>query len=156
MKRNASKHVALLLGVAGLGLLSWAALVWVRGGREVRSWESKRVERQRELKAAQSELIAVNLRYQAFQKSAPAVPDSVRKSSHAAIQEEERGYQRAARRFENSARNLTIDIRRYERKQAEAEAARKAKAVPFAAAGVGTWLCAAVAAIASRGRRDAA
>ncbi|HXV15110.1 MAG TPA: hypothetical protein VEC56_12960 [Candidatus Krumholzibacteria bacterium] len=150
------RFVALALAAAGAGLLAWAAVVWSRGSDSVETWRVRQAEKESELRSTWDELKEFNLRYQAFQKSFPAVPDSIRMASGKQFREEGRTYEKAIRKLEFAERDLKLEITNCKRKQAKAAAERKDRALPIAAGGAGAWLGAAVAAIASRPRREAA
>jgi len=156
MKRTPSSIAAGILALAGLALLGLAAAAWMRGSQPIDEWTTKLATHKSEHKAARTELAEVNLRYQAFQKTLPAVPDSVRKATGASIREEGRKYEKHVHKLEMASRDLELDMIRDERKIAEATAARKQRSLPFAAAGAGAWACAAVVTVATRRRRNAA
>ncbi|MCI0452460.1 MAG: hypothetical protein L0Z51_08745 [Candidatus Latescibacteria bacterium] len=147
---------ALALALAGAGLLAWAALVWSRGDQTVEQWRARQTEKETELRSTWAELHAVNLRYQAFQRSIPAVPDSIRATSGVQLREQERSYEKAIRKLEFTERDIKLEITNCERKQARATAERNARTLPFAATGAGASVCAAVIAILARPRREAA
>lgn len=156
MKRSPLTIAAGILALAGLALLGLAAAAWIRGSQPIDEWTTKMAAHKSEHKEARVELSQVNLRYQAFQKSLPAVPDSIRKVTGGAIRDEGRKYEKQIHKLEMTSRDLELDMIRDQRKLAEATAARKASTLPFAATGAGAWVCAAVLAIASRRRRNAA
>jgi hypothetical protein len=147
---------ALVLALAGAGLLAWAAVVWSRGSDAVEVWRARQTEKEAEIRSTWAELQQVNLRFQAFQKSIPAVPDSVRKASGTMLRDQGREYEKVIRKLEFAERDLKLEITNCERKQAKAAAERKARTLPIAAGGAGAWVCAALVAIVSRPRREAA
>jgi hypothetical protein len=144
MTRSHTKTIAALFALAGAGLLAWAGLIWFRGGNDVKRWNAKLAEQQSQLKTTRTEVQGLSLKYQAFMKSLPAVPDSVRMASGKVMRETERHYESNIRRLEMAERDLELDINRSKRKIAEAKDARRRHAVPFAGAGAGAWLCALV------------
>ena len=156
MKRSPSTIAAGILALAGLVLLACAGAVWMRAGRTVDIWTAKRATHESEIKETRAQLTTASLRYQAFQKSLPAVPDSIRMTSGKMLVEEQRKHEKSVKKLENAEQDLELDLIRDKRKLAEAAAERKRRTLPFAAAGAGAWLGAALLAIASRGRRNAA
>ncbi len=156
MKRSPLTIAAGVLALAGLASLGLAAAAWIRGGQPIDEWTAKMAAHKSEHKAARVELSQVNLRYQAFQKSLPAVPDSIRKVTGGEIRDEGRKYEKQIHKLEMTSRDLELDMIRDQRKLAEATAARKESALPYTAAGAGAWACAAILAVASRRRRNAA
>lgn len=156
MKRTPSTIAAGILALAGLALLACAGAVWIRAGRTVDTWTAKRATHESEIKETRAQLVTVNLRYQAFQKSLPAVPDSIRKSSGGMLREEQRMHEKSIKKLKNAEQDLELDLIRDKRKQTEAAAERKRRMLPFAVAGASAWLGTALLAMVSRGRRNAA
>lgn len=156
MKNKLGSVVAVILLVAGAGLLAASALAWTRGSREVRSWDDALAQHATDLKATREDLKDEGLRYQAFQKSLPSIPDSLRLASGGVIREEGQKHDKVTRRLEYKERDIQLDVTRAKRKRAEAEAARKAHTFPLAASGAGAVVAGAVVVMASRPRRKAA
>lgn len=156
MNRKALRMVALALVLAAAGLFAVAGLHWKRGGESVAAWRAKQAESEAMLKTTRTELHAQSLRYQAFQKSIPEIPDSLRSSTGGIIRDQGRVYEKAIRRLENAETDIKLDLARIQRKDAEATAAQKAQTLPFAAGGAGALVCAALIAILSRGRPNPA
>lgn len=151
-----ARIAVIVLFIAGAGLLAASAVAWNRGAREVKSWDDKLAEYAKALETTRQDLKDEGLRFQAFQKSLPNLPDSLRLTGGGMIRDEGRKYDKAIRKLEFTERDIQLDITRAKRKQAEAEAARRARALPFALAGAGSWVAAGVVVAASRARRKAA
>lgn len=156
MNPKLGRTIAFVLALAAAGLLAAAGVQWKRGGEYIAAWRAKRTESEAELKTTRTELHAHSLRYQAFQKSIPEIPDSLRLSTGGVIREEGRVYEKAIRKLENAETDIKLDLARIKRKDAEATAARKARTLPLAAGGAGALVCAALVAILSRGRPNPA
>ena len=156
MKAKTPRVVAVVLFAAGAALLALSALSWARATRDVDTWNAMLEQRTDSLKTTRAELRDEGLRYQAFQKSLPAVPDSIRQANGGAIRDEGRMYDKRIRKLEFNEKDIQLDIIRATRKRAEAEAARKSHALPRAAAGVVVWACAALLVVVPRARRKPA
>lgn len=137
-----SKTISTIFALAGAGLLAWASLSWHRDTKDVNHWAGKLDEHKSQLKATLAELHSQSLQYQAFMKSLPAVPDSVRMASGQVMRETERRYESTIHKLERTETNLGLDINRAKHKLADAKQARKSAAMPFAGAGAAAWLCA--------------
>lgn len=151
-----SKTISTIFALAGAGLIAWAGVSWHRDTEDVNHWTGKLDEHKSQLKATLTELHTQSLQYQAFMKSLPAVPDSVRMASGKVMRETEHRYESTIHKLERTETTLGLDINRAKRKLAEAEQARKRAALPFAGAGAAAWLCAALVAGLSRKPRKAA
>lgn len=147
-----SKTISTIFALVGTVLLAWAGVAWHRDTKDVNHWKGKLDEHHAQLKATLTELHAQSLQYQAFMKSLPAVPDSVRMASGKVMRETERRYESTIHKLERAETTLGLDIKRAKRKLAEAEQARKRAALPFAGGGAAAWLCAALVAGLSRSR----
>ena len=156
MKSTLVRVVAVVLLVVGAGLLAASALAWNRGSREVRSWDDALAKHAADLKTTREDLKNEGLRYQAFQKSIPSIPDSLKLTSGGMIRDEGAKHDKATRRLEYQERDIQLDVTRAKRKRAEAEAARKAQTLPFAASGAGAMVVGALGVVVSRSRRKAA
>ncbi len=153
---RSGRLVGLALALVGAGLLVWAASVWSRGTQSVEQWRVRQGEGEAELRSTWAELHEVNLRYQAFQRSIPSIPDSLRATSGVALREQGRSYEKTIHKLEFAERDIKLAISDAERKEARASAERKARTLPIAAAGAAVWVCAALFAMVSRPRREAA
>ena len=151
-----SKTISTIFALAGAGLLAWAGVSWHRYSEDVNHWTGKLDEHQSQLKATQTEVQSLSLQYQAFMKSMPAVPDSVKISSGPEMRATERRYESTIHKLERTEMTLGLDINRAKRKLAEAEQTRKRAAIPFAGGGAAAWLCAALVAGLARKPRKAA
>lgn len=150
------KAAAWVLIACGATLIAVAATSWVRGGREIGGFRDQMAEKNAELKTTRKEMSDTNLLYQAFQKSMPSIPDSLRRETGAAMNIQSQKYSGKIRKLQFSERDLGLDIKKLKRREAEATAARKARVVPVAAGAAGALLCGAILAITARPRREAA
>ena len=156
MNRSFLKTLSRLLALAGAAMLAWAGFSWFRAGNEVETWTAKIAEQQTEVKTLRTDLHGMSLQFQAFQKSFPSMPDSVRQISGETMRETQRYYESNIRKMEMTERDLNLEISRSKRKLAEAEKKRKSAALPVAGGGAAAWLGAALLGIAARGSRKAA
>ncbi len=150
MKLTTGRIAAAALIVAGAGFLGAAGLAWSRGTRDVRAYDAKIAENEKALESIRAQRKETSLRFQAFQKSLPNMPDSMRVASGGEIRAEGREYDRVLRKLDFTERDVKLDISHDKRKRAEAEAARKSRTLPFAAAGAGAFVAGAFVAAAAR------
>ncbi len=144
------KKLAMILALVGAALLAWAGVAWVNGSKHVGRWKTTLAEQEVELKSMRSELHTLSLQYQAYMKSLPSVPDSVKTASRTEMRATETRYEHNIRRLEFAERDLGLDISRSKRKLTQAKQARQKSALPIAGAGTAAWLCAAIVAGVSR------
>ncbi len=150
---NVRRSLTVLFSAAAVGLFAWSAVVWSRETKTIDKWATKRTETQAQIKTIRTDLARAGLQYQAFQKSISSVPDSLRRVTGKSMTEMGNQHQRDIRRLEVREINAGLDLTRIKRKQVEADAARKAATIPFAAAGVGATVCAILCAVLPRRRR---
>jgi hypothetical protein len=127
--------VTLAVLAVAVGLLGWAATLWVRDGKKIAELRARHDQHGAEVKTTRTELHALGLRYRGFQASRDALPDSLRKAAKVETRNEEKGYQRDIRRLEMSEYDLMFKMKQLKRRESNIIAERKAHVHPFLIAG---------------------
>jgi hypothetical protein len=126
-----------LLTVA-VGLLGWAASIWVRDGKKIATLRASHAQHEADVKTTRTELNAVGIQYRGFQKTRDSLPDSLRKATKVETRNEEKRYQRDLRRLEVAEYNLMFEMKQLKRRESEAIAERNTRVRPYWMAGAGT------------------
>lgn len=145
-----------ILIAAGAALLAWTAVGWIGAGEGIGEIGGQISEKDAELKTTRKDLIASGLLYKAYQTSQSSIPDSLRKETNAQMRSEGKRLRQTVWKLEAAERDIKLDSKRLKRRESEAVAARRARALPTAAGAAGSLLCGALLLLAARPRREAA